>query len=64
MALGLLENNYEWINCFTKAFVFATRTQLRSLFVTALLYNLVAKPVALWDRFKQFIYNDLFHFLA
>ena len=64
MALGLLEDDYKWINYFTEAAVFATGAQLRSLFVTALVYGPVAEPVALWDRFKQSICDDLPRFLA
>ena len=64
VAIGLLEDDYEWINCLIEAFVFAIKAQLCSLFVTALFYSPVVEPVALWDHFKQFIYNDLSHFLA
>jgi len=64
VALGLLEDDREWIDCLTEAAVFAVGAQLRSLFVTALLYGPVAEPVTLWDRFKQSICDDLPRFLA
>ena len=64
VALGLLEDDREWIDCFTEAAVFAVGAQLRSLFATALLYGPVAEPVILWDRFKQSICDDLPRFLA
>ena len=47
VALGLLEDNYKWINCLTEAAVFAVGAQLRSLFVTALLYSPIIELVAL-----------------
>ena len=47
MALGLLEDNYKWINCLIKATVFTISAQLRSLFVTALLYGPIAELVTL-----------------
>lgn len=64
VALGLLEDDREWIDCLTEASVFASGAQLRSLFVTALVYGMVAEPAALWDRFKQAICDDLPHVLA
>ena len=47
VAIGLLKNDCEWINCLTKASVFAIRAQLCFLFVTALLYSPVVEPIAL-----------------
>ena len=47
MALGLLEDDREWIDCFTEAAVFAVGAQLRSLFATALLYGPIAEPLIL-----------------
>ena len=64
MALGLLNNNYKWVNYLTKAAVFIISAQLHSLFVTALIYGPIAELVILWDCFKQFIYNNLLYFLA
>ena len=47
VALGLLEDDREWIDCLTEAAVFAVGAQLRSLFVTALLYGPITEPVTL-----------------
>ena len=47
MALGLLEDNYKWINYFIEAAVFAISAQLHSLFITALIYSLIIEPVTL-----------------
>ena len=59
VALGLLEDDREWIACFEEAVVFAAGRQLRTLFVTALLYSPVADPSALWTRFHDHICNNL-----
>ena len=64
VALGLLEDNYKWINYFTEAAVFTISAQLRSLFITALVYGPIAEQVALQDRFKQSICDNLPRFLA
>jgi len=58
VALGLLEDDREWIACFEDAAVFAGGRQLRTLFVTALLYGPVADPLALWTRFRDHICDD------
>ena len=64
IAIGLLEDDYKQINCLIEACIFTAGTQLYSLFVTTLLYSPVAELVALWDRFKQSICDNLSHFLA
>ena len=47
VALGLLNDDREWADCLQEASVFATGAQLRSLFVTALVYSPVTNPPAL-----------------
>ena len=64
VALGLLEDDHEWINCLTEASVFASGPQLCSLFVTALVHGSVADPPALWNRFAVSICGDLPYVLA
>jgi len=59
VTLGLLEDDREWIDCLTEAFVVAAGPQLRALFVTALVYGPIADPAALWDRFAANICDDL-----
>ena len=58
-ALGLLEDDTEWIQCFTEASVFSTGYSLRILFVTALLYGNVTDSADLWTRFQANICDDL-----
>ena len=64
VALGLLDDDSEWINCLAEASVFAGGPQLRALFMTALVHGAVANPVALWDRFTTSICDDLPNVLA
>ena len=64
IALGLLEDDCKWINCFTEASIFAGGPQLRSLFASALVYGPVADPPALWERFAPNICDDLPRLLA
>ena len=64
IALGLLDDDREWIDCLTEASVFTAGSQLRTLFVTALVYGSVADPRALWDRFAASICDDLPRLLA
>ena len=59
VALGLLEDDHEWIDCLTEAAVFATGAKLRSIFLLALLYGPVAGASCFMDRFKQSICDDL-----
>ena len=47
MALGLLKNNYKWVNYLTEAAVFTIGAQLCSLFITVLLYSPIAELVVL-----------------
>ena len=64
VALGLLEDDREWIDCLTEASIFAGGPQLRVLFVTALVYGPITDPAALWNRFTASICDDLPRLLA
>ena len=58
-AMGLLEDDREWIKTFEEAGVFKKGSALRSLFVVALLHGSIANPKALWEQFKDTICDDL-----
>jgi hypothetical protein len=58
VALGLLEDDREWIDCLTEVSVFAGSRQLCVLSVTALVYVPVTDPAALWDCFATSICDD------
>jgi PIF1-like helicase len=57
--LGLLEDDHEWVDCFTEAVVYATGAALRTLFITALIYGAVTDPSSLWVQFHDRICDDL-----
>ena len=60
IARGLLENDHEWELCLSEAAAMQTGHQLRQLFATILRENCpLQDPVALWDRFKADICDDL-----
>ena len=59
LALGLLENDNEWIQCLEEAGDMQTGNQLRNLFGVILLFCSPAEPLALWERFKPKICDDL-----
>jgi hypothetical protein len=60
IALGLVEDDNEWVSCFTEASNWASGSALRALFVSALQFNL-SNANALWERFKTDICSDLLH---
>ncbi|KAH0609829.1 uncharacterized protein H6S33_012375 [Morchella sextelata] len=59
IALGLLDDDQEWVQCFTEARIFSSGYSLRTLFTTALLFGNVTEPLQLWDKFKSNICDDL-----
>ena len=61
IARGLLDDDNEWIKCFTDAALFSTGRALRNLFVIALLHGDVSNPLALWDQFRNDICDDLLY---
>jgi hypothetical protein len=63
-AMGLLEDDQEWLRTFEEAAHFRTGTYLRSLFTIALLHGSVTDPPALWAQFKHTICDDLPHRLS
>ena len=58
-ALGLLEDDQEWVSCFNEAINLTTGQSLRTLFVTALLFESICNQLALWNQFKDNICDDL-----
>jgi hypothetical protein len=63
LALGLLENDNEWIQCLEEAGDMQTGHQLRNLFGVILLFCSPAEPAALWNQFKPKICDDLANIL-
>jgi hypothetical protein len=63
IAMGLLEDDQEWIQCLQEASAMQTGHQLRHLLITILCDCTPAQPEALWERFKEYICDDLKHAL-
>jgi hypothetical protein len=61
LALGLLENNNEWIQCLTEAGEMQTGSSLQSLFAVILTscHPSTRAPDVLWHQFKHKICDDL-----
>jgi hypothetical protein len=60
-AMGLLEDDREWIATFEEACDFAGGAALRNLFTVALTFGEVTEPLELWDAFKDRICADLIY---
>ncbi|KAG1547758.1 hypothetical protein G6F49_010102 [Rhizopus delemar] len=58
-ALHLVEDDQEWFKCFSEAVEFVSGSSLRSLFVSALLFQELNEPKSLWDRFCLNICDNL-----
>ena len=59
VALGLLQDDREWIQCFEEAILFATGGALRTLFATAVIHGGVVDAPEIWTRFKLHLCDDL-----
>ena len=61
IAMGLLESDEEADACLSEAAVGFMPKQLRSLFVTILIVGEPAKPIVLWEMYKEGMGEDIFH---
>jgi PIF1-like helicase/Helitron helicase-like domain at N-terminus len=52
-ALGLLEDDSEWVRTLTEAAVHAMPHQMRQLFVNILIFCIPSNPIELWEQFKN-----------
>jgi hypothetical protein len=59
VALGLLQDDQEWIQCLTEASQMQLGSSLRSLFAIILLYCNPTSPGILWQQFRHHICDDL-----
>jgi hypothetical protein len=59
LALGLLEDDSEWIHCLQEAGDIHTGSQLRNLLATIMLHCNPTSPENLWNQFKDKICDDL-----
>ena len=56
---GLLESDQEWFECMSEASVSFMPRQLRSLFVTILVFGEPAQPIDLWEKYKESMGEDI-----
>jgi hypothetical protein len=56
---GFVENDGDWTACFCEAVIFALGSQLRSLFVAALIWGPLAEPLNLWLEYRVWMCDDL-----
>ena len=64
LALGLLEDDNEWIQCLREAGQMQTGYTLRTLFATILFHCNPTSPGILWNQFKHHICDDLLYRLT
>ncbi len=55
---GLLQDDAEWAQCMEEAASMASASCLRALFAALLVFNVIANPLALWERFKEDMAED------
>ncbi|XP_074323219.1 uncharacterized protein LOC141660159 [Apium graveolens] len=60
-ALGLLDDDREWVDCLSKAAVWATGNELHNLFVTILIFFHVSNVPELWKTHSQILSEDMLH---
>ncbi|XP_074361953.1 uncharacterized protein LOC141702153 [Apium graveolens] len=60
-ALGLLDDDKEWIDCLSEAAVWATGNELRNLFVTILVFCQVSNVPELWKTHSEILSEDMLH---
>ena len=59
VALGLLQDDQEWVQCLTEASQMQLGSSLRSLFAIILLHCNPTSPGVLWQQFRHHICDDL-----
>ncbi|XP_074355163.1 uncharacterized protein LOC141693869 [Apium graveolens] len=60
-ALGLLDDDREWIDCLSEAAVWATGNELRNLFVTMLIFCQVSNIPELWKTHSTILSEDMLY---
>jgi hypothetical protein len=59
VALGLLEDNWKWIECFNEVVVFTCHCSQHCLLVMALAYGAISHPMGIGERFHDHFYDDI-----
>ncbi|WOH08104.1 hypothetical protein DCAR_0727541 [Daucus carota subsp. sativus] len=60
-ALGLLDDDKEWIDCLSEAAIWATGNELRNLFVTILIFCQVSNVPELWRTHSEILSEDMLY---
>lgn len=60
-AMGLLDDDQEFINAIAEAANWATGIALRKLFVSMLISGSIQRPAYLWSKCSRFLSEDLFY---
>ncbi|XP_028753423.1 uncharacterized protein LOC114713014, partial [Neltuma alba] len=60
-ALGLLNDDQEFIDAIKEASIWASRHYLRKFFVSMLLCNCLSQPLLVWQKSKQLIFEDMLY---
>ncbi|XP_071709076.1 uncharacterized protein [Rutidosis leptorrhynchoides] len=60
-AYGLINDDKEWAEAISEARLWASRAQLRDLFVTMLLFCNVSQPLKLWEISWEALSDDILH---
>jgi hypothetical protein len=58
---GLLQDDAEWAQCMEEAASMASASCLRAQFAALLVFNVIANPLALWERFKEDMAEDFLY---
>ena len=64
IALGLLEDDGEWVALFREGAQFMTGRALRHLFALALQHTTITNPLAIWEMFGYSMCDDVPHILT
>ncbi|KAL8119670.1 hypothetical protein AgCh_016964 [Apium graveolens] len=60
-ALGLLDDDKEWIDCLSEAAIWGTGNELRNLFVTILIFCQVSNIPELWKTHSEILSENMLH---
>lgn len=58
---GFIQDDHEWIDCLQEATYTATPSQLRSLFITILIFCEPANHLLLWEKFNTHMSEDFLY---
>ena len=61
LAMGLLEDDQEWIKSLEETARFASSSQIRATFAVILQFCTPSEPEALWEMFKEDMSDDFLY---